>query len=89
MYLFGGFSVKQVLRLSRAVLLASLFIFGARDLAQAQTPSPSPTPDPVVAQVTSSTSDSFAGGISGNGRLVVIESTGDIATERTAARNNS
>ncbi len=80
--------MKQVLRLSRAVALASLFIFGAHNLAQAQTPSPSPTPDPVIAQVTSSSADSFTGGTSGNGRLVVIESTGDIATERTATRNN-
>lgn len=80
--------MKQVLRLSRALAVASLFIFGAHNLAQGQTPSPSPTPDPVVAQITSSSADSFAGGISGNGRLVVIESTGDISTERTATRNN-
>ncbi|HEX7955793.1 MAG TPA: hypothetical protein VF508_02565, partial [Pyrinomonadaceae bacterium] len=46
------------------------------------TPTPTPTPTPVPR-------DSFAGDISGNGRFVVIESTGDIATERTAARNNA
>jgi uncharacterized protein (TIGR03437 family) len=33
--------------------------------------------------------DSFAADISGNGRFVVIESSGDIATDRTADRNNA
>ncbi len=37
--------------------------------------------DSVAAQVTSSTSNSFAGGTSGDGRLVVFESTGNVATE--------
>ena len=37
--------------------------------------------DTALAQFTSSTSDSFAGGISGNGRFVVFESRGDLATE--------
>ena len=40
------------------------------------------TADPFIAQITSSlTQNSFAGDISGDGRFVVIESTGDIATE--------
>lgn len=40
------------------------------------------TADPFVAQITSSsTQNSYAGDISGDGRFVVIESTGDIATE--------
>lgn len=40
--------------------------------------------DTAVVQVTSSAYESRPTGISGNGRLVVIESTGDIATERIA-----
>ncbi|HSK71008.1 MAG TPA: hypothetical protein VK892_04895, partial [Pyrinomonadaceae bacterium] len=37
--------------------------------------------DSVIGQFTSSSVESFAGGISGDGRLVVFESTGDLATE--------
>lgn len=37
--------------------------------------------DSVIAQLTNSASESFAGGMSGNGRFVVFESTGDLATE--------
>ncbi len=37
--------------------------------------------DSVIGQITSSAQESFAGGISGDGRLVVFESTGNVATE--------
>ena len=37
--------------------------------------------DSVVGQITNSTVESFAGGISGDGRFVVFESTGNLATE--------
>lgn len=37
--------------------------------------------DSLIGQISSSSSLSFSGGISGNGRFVVIESSGDIATE--------
>lgn len=37
--------------------------------------------DSVIGQISSSASESFAGGISGDGRLVVFESTGNLATE--------
>ena len=37
--------------------------------------------DSVIGQLTSSAAESFAGGISGDGRFVVFESTGDLATE--------
>src|SRR2546428_12483996 len=47
------------------------------------------TPDPFVSQVTSSTRDSFAGDMTANGRFVVIESSGDIATEKVATFNAS
>ena len=74
--------MKQAVRLSCAVLF--VFLLGATLCIQAQT-----NPDPFVSQITTSARDSFAGDISGNGRFVVIESTGDIATEKTAARNNA
>ncbi len=75
--------MKQAFRLSCAVALFVLFV-GASSTIYAQT-----TPDPFVAQVTSSARNSFAGDMSGNGRLVVIESEGDISTEKTASRNNA
>jgi Tol biopolymer transport system component len=75
--------VKQAFRLSCAAVLL-VFLVGASVTIHAQT-----TPDPFVAQITSSARESFAGDISGDGRFVVIESTGDISTEKTAARNNA
>jgi uncharacterized protein (TIGR03437 family) len=59
----------------------------ASALTSAQAPA-NPTPDPFVTQVTHSSRDSFAGDTSANGRFVVIESSGDIATEKTTTRNN-
>ncbi|HEX3557961.1 MAG TPA: hypothetical protein VHU19_02080 [Pyrinomonadaceae bacterium] len=56
------------------------------------TPTPSPTPTPTPTPTGTPLPlprNSFAGDVSGNGRFVVIESEGDIATERTAARNNA
>ena len=46
--------------------------------------------DSVIGQVTNSTSEAFAGGMSGDGRLIVFESRGNIATEnpRNADGNN-
>ena len=41
----------------------------------------SPTPDSVIGQITSSLNESFVGGISGDGRLVVFESNGNLATD--------
>ncbi|HEX8920336.1 MAG TPA: hypothetical protein VF766_02590, partial [Pyrinomonadaceae bacterium] len=66
--------MKQAFRLSCAAALLVFFV-GAFATVSAQT-----TPDSFVTQITSSPRDSFAGDISGNGRFVVIESTGDIAT---------
>jgi len=51
------------------------------------TPTPSPTPTPTATPIPLAR-NSYAGDVSGNGRFVVIESEGDIATERTASRNN-
>ena len=79
---------------SSCATIALVLVVGALSFSQAQTPSA--TPDPFVAQLTSSTAGtinnpfgSFAGDISGNGRFVVIESNGDISTEKTASRNNA
>jgi uncharacterized protein (TIGR03437 family) len=46
------------------------------------TPSPTPTPANIPR-------NSFVGDVSGNGRFMVIESQGDISTERTPQRNNA
>jgi uncharacterized protein (TIGR03437 family) len=74
---FGDFPVKNAFRLS---LIAVTFVCLSATLAFAQA-TPSPTPDSFFAQITSSpTAGSFVGGISGNGRFVVFESTGDLAT---------
>ncbi len=81
--------MKSAFRLLCA-LAAFSFALGAPFDAQAQTASP--TPDPFVTQLTSSPSILFtnvATDITGNGRFVVFESNGDVATERTAARNNA
>src|SRR5260370_35047711 len=68
-----------------SLILAFLFAAAACTLvAGALTSSAQSTtnfkPDPFVTQVTSSTRNSFAGDMSANGRFVVIDSTGDIAT---------
>src|SRR5947209_5905696 len=78
-----AFYVKQAFRLSCAVALF-LLLAGASLSTQAQT-----TPDPFITQITSSAKDSFAQDMSGDGRFVVIESTGDISTEKTSSRNNA
>ena len=65
--------MKQAFR----TLLALAFVCSAAASAGfAQTP----TPDPLVMQITTGTGNTFARDISGDGRFVVIESTGDIAT---------
>jgi uncharacterized protein (TIGR03437 family) len=84
-----------MLRLIIAFLCAAaacMLVAGA--LTSAQSPS-NFTPDAFVAQITNSVRvsatnpvSSFVGDTSANGRFVVIESNGDISTEKTAARNN-
>jgi uncharacterized protein (TIGR03437 family) len=54
--------------------LAIVALFGNLLTASAQV-------DSVIGQLTNSTAESFAGGISGDGRLVVFESTANLATE--------
>ncbi|MBA2502304.1 MAG: hypothetical protein H0V27_05430, partial [Pyrinomonadaceae bacterium] len=82
--------MKVTLRLLAVACFALSFLFASVSLSQAQTPTPTPTPaptptspsiaDPVITQISSSSGESFVGDISGNGRFVVIESTGNIAT---------
>ncbi len=50
------------------------------------TPTPAASPSPTPAAATQRSS--FAQDVSGNARFVVMESTGDISTERTDSRNN-
>lgn len=57
------------------VLFIVIALFGIFSPASAQ------VRDSVIGQITSSTAQSLAGGISGDGRLVVFTSTGNIATE--------
>src|SRR3989441_7271697 len=63
-----------------------MLVFGAFSYALGQTASA--TPDPFVTQLTSSPAgfNSFAGDITANGRFVVFESNGDVATQN---RNNA
>ncbi|HEY9404337.1 MAG TPA: hypothetical protein VIQ24_16890, partial [Pyrinomonadaceae bacterium] len=81
--------MKNAFRLS---LIALTFVCLSATLAFAQA-TPSPTPDSFFTQITSSTANAFVGGISGNGRFVVFESTGDLGTlspgETTRAINNA
>ncbi len=83
--------MKNVFRLS---FFALMFVCLSAGLAAAQTATPSPTPRySTFTQVTSSTANAFVGGISGDGRFVVFESTGDLATlnptEITRTVNNA
>jgi len=84
--------VKNAFRLS---LIALTFVCLSVVPAFAQA-TPAPTPDSFFTQITSSpvaTLPVFVGGISGNGRFVVFESSGDLATlqpgETTRMVNNA
>jgi uncharacterized protein (TIGR03437 family) len=74
--------VKQAFRRLSCAAALCVLLLGAFVSVSAQT-----TPDPFVAQVTTSTSSSFVSDMSGNGRFVVIESTGDIATDKSVHNN--
>ena len=60
----------------RSLLALAFVCSAAASAAFAQTP----TPDPRVTQITTGAGNTFARDISGDGRFVVIESTGDIST---------
>ena len=66
-----------------AFLLVILILISSAATVSAQV-------DSVIGQISNSGADSFAGGMSGNGRFVVFESQGDIATVNPRnADNNS
>ena len=82
--------MKRVLSYQCA-FAALMLVLGAFSYASGQTPSA--TPDPFLTQITSSSGGgalnpfrSTASDISGNGRFVVFESNGDVATQN---RNNA
>jgi len=64
-----------------------MLVFSAFSYAQGQ--AASATPDPFAVQLTSSPAGfySFAGDITANGRFVVFESNGDVATEKVPSKN--
>jgi uncharacterized protein (TIGR03437 family) len=81
--------VKEFFCTLCAIFVITLGV-GALSSVQAQTPSA--TPDPFAVQLTSSPNSSFAsfaGDITANGRFVVLESNGNIATQNSASRNNA
>jgi uncharacterized protein (TIGR03437 family) len=102
------FPVKHLLRLS-GLSFALVCLLCAHAAAQTPTPTASPTPDPFVVQITtgvpapaptasatpvSSTDvNAFVGDVSGDGRFVVFESKGDLATlppgQATRTRTNT
>ncbi|MCU1290857.1 MAG: hypothetical protein JWN60_3086 [Acidobacteria bacterium] len=64
------------------ILLAIFTIFGNFSAATAQV-------DSIIGQFTNSPAEAFAGGISGNGRFVVFESRGNLATENPRNADNN
>ena len=79
--------MKQAFYSPCAIIVLTL-VAGAFCTVRAQTPTA--TPEPFVIQLTSTPAgfSSNGGDISGNGRFVVFESNGDVATDKTATRNN-
>ena len=76
--------MKQAFRLSCAAALFAILTVASAAATFAQA-----VQDPFVSQITTSNRESFAGDISGDGRFVVIESTGDISTEKATGVNNA
>jgi uncharacterized protein (TIGR03437 family) len=78
--------VKQVFRMVCALIVLTL-ASGAFFSAVAQTPSA--TPEPFLSQLSSGAAgfNSYAKDITANGRFVVVESNGDIATEKIPNRD--
>jgi uncharacterized protein (TIGR03437 family) len=66
-----------------------IFQVTASTIPAVPTPTPTATPTATPTPGLPLNRESFAGDTSGDGRFVVIESSGDISTERTNARNNA
>ena len=71
---YTRFFLEEFVKFPVFLLLAFIALFGTVLSVSAQT-------DSVIGQITSSPAESFVGGISGDGRLVVFESTGNLATD--------
>ena len=71
---YTRFFLEEFVKFPVFFLLAFIALFGTVLSVSAQT-------DSVIGQITSSPAESFVGGISGDGRLVVFESTGNLATD--------
>ena len=81
--------MKQVF-LFLCAIIVPVAIGGSLASVSGQTSSP--TPDPFTVQLTSTPTalfNSIVSDISANGRFVVFTSNGDVATEKTATRNNA
>jgi Tol biopolymer transport system component len=66
------FLSEEFVTIRLTFLLAIILSFSAVTFGQA---------DSVIAQLSDTAAESFAGGMSGNGRFIVFESTGNVATE--------
>ena len=90
--LFGAFTAARAQTLTPTPD-SVVFQVTASTIPAVPTPTPSPTPTPTATPTPTTPGvlnrDSFAGDMSGDGRFVVMESEGDISTERNAARNNA
>ena len=89
--LFGAFAVARAQTLTPTPN-SVVFQITSSTIPPTPTPTASPTPTPSATPTptpgTPLNRESFVGDLSGDGRFVVIESSGDIATERSDARNN-
>jgi uncharacterized protein (TIGR03437 family) len=74
--------LEEFVKLRFFILLAIITIFGTFSPITAQV-------DSVLGQFTNSNAESFAGGISGNGRFVVFESRANLATENPRNADNN
>jgi len=66
--------LEEFVKLRLSIFIAVIVVFASFSIVSAQV-------DTVIGQFTNSTAESFAGGASGNGRFVVFESRGNLATE--------
>ncbi len=84
--------MKQAIRFACVIAVLSIVVgsFAASfHTSHAQATAPLLPVDGFIAQITSSSRESLVGGVSGDGRLVVFTSTGDLATDRTPDVRNA
>ncbi len=85
MFIFQHHSEESVTLRSLLFLAFLTVLLPVAGIGQTPTPTPSPTPllgpNTLVGQITNSGAETFAGAISGDGRFVVFESRGNLATE--------